>query len=675
MRQFSLLACLLGIALMGAAYALAAGDHADRLDVLERGLADRAQAHTGDLDAYFDRARSAILLTANQPGFRAFDEQPGTRVQKVRSGGRNIADATSTMAYLERLYPDSIGEVCFIDNTGSEAARVVRGDVARTGDLSTQEWKTPFFAPSFRLRRGDVYLAKPYVSPDTNEWVVANTTVTPSADGRKRSIVHFEVTVESFRRALGATAGAYDLRVVDARTGRVVIDGGRPQRIGAPLGAPTDRRFAALVRGTDSAKTGEVDGHPVALRRIRPVPGNANEWVVVASATAATPSLLGDVGALAIAVLLLGLVLTAGGLVAVRAQRRSLEAAAHTDSLTGLGNRRQLLADLEAALARAADSPKLLMLFDLDGFKSYNDTFGHLAGDALLHRLGQALAKDVAPHGAAYRLGGDEFCVLASAHEAETIRHAAPSALAERGEGFEVTASHGAVLLPTEASEASEALRLADERMYAQKHVGRPTAVSQSKDVLLRVLAERHPDVDAHSSSVARLAEAVARHLGLADHEAERVRVAAELHDIGKVGIPDTILHKRGPLNEDEWAFMRRHTIIGERILTAAPSLEPVARIVRASHERLDGRGYPDGLAGEDIPLAARIVFVCDSFDAMTSDRPYAKGRSAEVAIAELRRCAGAQYDPAVVEAFAAVHAECPRFSTRDRGRERVTAG
>jgi HD-GYP domain-containing protein (c-di-GMP phosphodiesterase class II) len=120
---------------------------------------------------------------------------------------------------------------------------------------------------------------------------------------------------------------------------------------------------------------------------------------------------------------------------------------------------------------------------------------------------------------------------------------------------------------------------------------------------------------------------------------------------------------------------MRRHTLIGERILTAAPSLEPVARIVRASHERVDGRGYPDGLAGEDIPLAARIVFVCDSFDAMTNDRPYARGRPAEVAMAELRRCAGAQYDPRVVEAFAAVYAEGPRFSTRDRRREPVTAG
>jgi diguanylate cyclase (GGDEF)-like protein len=663
MRQFPLLACLLGIAVMGAAYALAAGDHADRMDVLQRGLADRAQAHTGDLNAYFDRARSAILLTANQPGFRGFDEQPGPRIRKVREGGRNIADATATMAYLERLYPESIGEICFIDRTGSEAARVVRGKVAGPDDLSTEEGKTPFFAPSFALGRGEVHLAKPYVSPDTDEWVVANTTVTPSADGRKNSIVHFEVTVESFRRALGGGGDGYEVRVVDARTGRVVIDGRRPQRIGAPLGAPGDRRFASLVRGRDGASTGEVDRHAVAMRRIRRVQGNANDWVVVARATTRTPSALGDVGPVPIVVFVLGLLLTGGGLIAVRAQRRSLEHAAHTDSLTGLGNRRRLLADLELAVARSAECPKLLMLFDLDGFKAYNDTFGHQAGDALLRRLGHALAQTVAPAGTAYRLGGDEFCVLAPAGEAEAIRRAAPAALAERGEGFDVTASHGSVLLPAEADDASEALQMADERMYARKHGRRANAVSQSKDVLLRVLAERHPDVDAHSGSVARLAKAVAVRLGLDEHEAERVCVAAQLHDIGKVGIPDSILHKTGPLDEDEWAYMRRHTIIGERILTAAPALEPVARIVRSSHERIDGRGYPDGLAGEDIPLAARIVFVCDSFDAMTSDRPYAKGRPARVAMDELRRCAGTQFDRDVVEAFADVHAEGPRFS------------
>jgi HD-GYP domain-containing protein (c-di-GMP phosphodiesterase class II) len=134
--------------------------------------------------------------------------------------------------------------------------------------------------------------------------------------------------------------------------------------------------------------------------------------------------------------------------------------------------------------------------------------------------------------------------------------------------------------------------------------------------------------------------------------ELDELTRAAELHDVGKVAIPDAILNKPGKLDDTEWEFMRQHTILGERILSAAPALRPVARIVRASHERWDGGGYPDGLAGESIPLAARIVAVCDAFEAITSDRCYRKGRSLDDARDELLRAAGSQFDSAVVDAF-----------------------
>jgi len=165
---------------------------------------------------------------------------------------------------------------------------------------------------------------------------------------------------------------------------------------------------------------------------------------------------------------------------------------------------------------------------------------------------------------------------------------------------------------------------------------------------------ERHPDLEAHLQGVARLAVGVGRRLGLDDEALEQLRLAAELHDIGKVAIPDAIIGKPGALDEDEWTFIRRHTVIGERIVAAAPSLGAVAGLVRASHERWDGGGYPDGLAGEAIPVGARIVAVCDAYDAMRADRPYARARTAADAAAELRRCAGTQFDPAVVEAFVA---------------------
>jgi diguanylate cyclase (GGDEF)-like protein len=341
--------------------------------------------------------------------------------------------------------------------------------------------------------------------------------------------------------------------------------------------------------------------------------------------------------------------------VSLRASRRELQAAATTDGLTGLANRRQLMIDLERRTMRGAADPAVLLLFDLDGFKSYNDAFGHLAGDVLLTRLGQALDRSIQGHGRAYRLGGDEFCVLADADARERVELLAPSALADHGDGFSITASYGAVAIPQEAAVANEALLIADQRMYAQKNSGRASAQRQSTDVLLRALAERHPGLEGHIGGVAQLAEAVGRHLGLEGEELDHVRVAAELHDVGKVAIPDAILNKPGPLDADEWAFMRRHTLIGERIVAAAPAHGAVAKLVRASHERWDGRGYPDATGGEDIPLGARIVAVCDAYDAIVADRPYRRGRSAAAAMDELQRCSGSQFDPAVVAAFAAV--------------------
>jgi two-component system cell cycle response regulator len=325
-----------------------------------------------------------------------------------------------------------------------------------------------------------------------------------------------------------------------------------------------------------------------------------------------------------------------------------------TDALTGLGNRRALARDLERAVAGEGDAV-LLALFDLDGFKHYNDSYGHPAGDALLQRLGTKLAEHVDGAGSAYRMGGDEFCVLLPLRDDGAAQAAAAAwALAEHGDGFTITCSHGAVEVPAEADEPGEALRIADQRMYAHKNGGRSSARSQSRDVLLRALAERDPELGEHISGVAALAEAVARRLMLDDEQIDHIRHAAELHDVGKMAIPDAILDKPAPLDPAEWEFIRRHTIIGERIVAAAPALRPVATLVRSSHERWDGTGYPDNLRGEEIPLGARIVAVCDAFDAMIADRPYRMGVDAVLALGELGRCAGTQFDPAVVAAFTA---------------------
>jgi two-component system, cell cycle response regulator len=339
---------------------------------------------------------------------------------------------------------------------------------------------------------------------------------------------------------------------------------------------------------------------------------------------------------------------------------RASEDEATTDALTGLGNRRALVRDLDRAATESAGETHVLALFDLDGFKSYNDAFGHPAGDALLERLGANLAATMAGHGGAYRMGGDEFCVLARVEDgnADAIVARAATALTERGERFRVGCSYGTVVLAGETLHPSEALRVADQRMYANKRGGRPTHEETIHQVLLSVVGEHDGALREHVDDVADLAERVGRELGLDDDVIAHVRRAAALHDVGKVAIPDEILHAPRKLTEDEWVYMRQHTIIGARIIGAAPELLPVAEIVRSSHERYDGGGYPDKLAGEEIPLGSRIVAVCDSWDAMTTTRAYRGAMPVSDALAELERCAGTQFDPRVVAAFRAVHAD-----------------
>jgi diguanylate cyclase (GGDEF)-like protein len=343
---------------------------------------------------------------------------------------------------------------------------------------------------------------------------------------------------------------------------------------------------------------------------------------------------------------------------------RATRAEALTDGLTGLPNRRRLMLDLERAFLGHGRHhevrPATFAFFDLDGFKGYNDTYGHGAGDMLLDRLASRLAAAVGGHGRAYRLGGDEFCVLLDGHLAlEHQRMAAcGAALVEQGEGFRVGASCGAVTIPDEAGTPTHALQLADQRMYAAKRSSRASSRTQTRDVLLQVLREREPELHHHLHGVGALAGAVGRRLGLSAEQLDEVTRAAELHDVGKIAIPDEILHKPASLDEDEWELMRQHTIIGDRILGAAPAMRPVAQIVRASHERWDGAGYPDGLADEQIPLGARIVSVCDAFHAMTTPRPYQRTLARAEALEELRRCAGSQFDPTVVEAFCALALE-----------------
>jgi len=237
-----------------------------------------------------------MLISAQNPSFRRFYTAPGGRLAKVKMHDPAIRGAESALAYLEKLYPTSIGEACFIDRTGPENARYVRGERATLADLSPDESANPFFGPTFALRAGQVFQAKPYVSPDTGEWVISNSTPVPGTGYPAAAIVHFEITVESFRRTAAAVAKQDDVAIVEAKSGKVIVDSRFAQSTGAPLGRQSDTRFAKLVTAGTVSGTTTVDGHRAAFQRLQQAPNNANHWYVVAVDRRPAGTLLRDAG-------------------------------------------------------------------------------------------------------------------------------------------------------------------------------------------------------------------------------------------------------------------------------------------------------------------------------------------------------------------------------------------
>jgi diguanylate cyclase (GGDEF)-like protein len=324
---------------------------------------------------------------------------------------------------------------------------------------------------------------------------------------------------------------------------------------------------------------------------------------------------------------------------------------AEIDPLTGLGNRRALAMALERVFT---DHRRVFLgMFDLDGFKVYNDSFGHPAGDHLLVRVADRLREEAGSQGEAFRMGGDEFCVISPDRECLID---AQRAIADRGPGFSISACLGIAEIPDEADDVTSAIAVADQRMYGGKAPRQGSLSFHVSEALLRALAERDHSLGGHSDNVSDLARQTAIALGVSGETVRSIQLAGRLHDVGKMAISDSILTKPGPLDAEEWQQMRCHTLIGERILAGTPSLAEAATLVRASHERFDGHGYPDGLAGDEIPLGARIIFACDALDAMISDRAYRAALSISEALEELDRNAGTQFDPVVIRALRRAH-------------------
>ena len=338
-------------------------------------------------------------------------------------------------------------------------------------------------------------------------------------------------------------------------------------------------------------------------------------------------------------------------------QRAELDRASRTDPLTGCLNRRgfEERFAVEQRRAERSGQPLAYLLIDLDSFKELNDLHGHAAGDEHLRWVVATLARRLGTGATVGRLGGDEFAVLvpgAGSREAQAVARAVGDALAVRA-----PASLGAAALPADGREREELHHQADLRLYAVKHGRSAVQVPARRRELswataLAAAVDRRVDGGAHrhSEAVADLAAAVGRRLGWPEARLAQLRLAAILHDVGKVALPDDLLRADGPLADEELAIVRSHAALGAELVGGIEGLEALVPWIRHVHERVDGSGYPRGLAGEEIPLEARVIAVADAWDAMTSDRPHRPALGRDAALAELREGIGIHFDARCAE-------------------------
>jgi diguanylate cyclase (GGDEF)-like protein/putative nucleotidyltransferase with HDIG domain len=361
-----------------------------------------------------------------------------------------------------------------------------------------------------------------------------------------------------------------------------------------------------------------------------------------------------------------------------RAEQRS-----RIDELTGLFNRRHFEERIKEEISRHSRYGDVFSVFllDLDNFKTYNDIYGHPAGDILLNQIGKIIKGSVRSADQAFRYGGDEFAVIlpqTAINDAYVVAERVREQIARGMEEKEiaVTCSIGLASYPSDGVISGELVTVADTALYYAKRTGGNRVYLSSK-ILSEPLAEagiyarrnglsavyalvstvetRDPYVYGHSRKVNSYAVALAEAIGLSPDDVSKVSMAALLHDIGKIGIPDKVLNKRGKLNKEDWEAIKSHPRLGANIVGNIPNLVPCVSSILYHHERWDGGGYPEGLKGEEIPIEARILAIADSFEAMTSARPYRPALSHEEVVKELRQGAGVQFDPKLVETFISI--------------------
>jgi diguanylate cyclase (GGDEF)-like protein len=472
MRKTYFASLLIGVVLLSAgplAIAGASAQERQRDKSLQHDAAQVASAFT----SYFERARSLDLLLAQSPAFRP------TAGHDMHHAGHqmapDLATANRALVYLERLYPGAFGEACVIDENGMEIARVVEGVPAPMSQLAMNEMKNPFFRPTFALPPGEVYQAAPYVSPDTNAWVISNSTRVDYPGGHSL-IVHFEVSLASFEQYLATATPGEHVAVVDVATGRTILhhDVALPPVDGGEF--PLFPGAAALRSAGPNATTVTAAGTDYAVGAIERHRGNANDWVVLewsAASASVVPISLGFGGTA------LGAAFIIVFVIVLRRQHHALRMAARLDHLTGMANRKALEEALQAAVAGAQqDGERVAVLaIDLDDFKQINDTLGHEKGDVVLQEVGRRLHANTFEYDTPARVGGDEFAVvlrhLADDADVAQVAHRLREALVRPididGISRFVGVSIGAAVHPGHGRAPAELLRSADAAMYKAK--------------------------------------------------------------------------------------------------------------------------------------------------------------------------------------------------------------
>ena len=470
-------ALVAGVVLVGASVGFSVVNGRAAGPALDRELMRQDRKQVEAVNEYFNGARDLMLLEAQNPAFADFYGSPGGRTEKIAERNPFLEDAVQSLAYLESLYRGRIGEICFIDHTGAENARLVREQRAATVDLSPNESANPFFAPTLELGIGQVYQAAAYNSPDTRDLVISNSTVLPGMPDGQKAIVHFEVSMASFADI--SSDPSITFLIVDASTGKTLAESGRSLESDGEVPADANYGLAELARSGRGDGVATVGNMRVAFEHRARTPSNANDWYIVAAAPALDAGLATYFGVRTLVLVGAALALLLLALASFRSYQRRLEQAAVTDALTGLPNRNLLYDHVKHALSerRRHGGEVAVMVIDLDGFKEVNDTLGHHCGDQLLVAIGPRIRSVLRDGDTIARLGGDEFgLVMPGIHDPGEVFDVANRILAKLREPFQINdstlsveASIGVAIAPQHGDDYTQLLQHADKAMYGAK--------------------------------------------------------------------------------------------------------------------------------------------------------------------------------------------------------------